>query len=74
MTIKAAAEKLFPGIEANCMGSFRRGAVSSHDVDVLLVHREYQKRVPEGGLLRVLQVIERWISRNGCRRLHPPQC
>jgi len=39
------------------MGSFRRGAQSSHDVDVLLVHKNHPDRVPRDGLQKVLKIL-----------------
>ncbi|KAI9173061.1 hypothetical protein H9P43_007192 [Blastocladiella emersonii ATCC 22665] len=47
MAVLEVARAVVPGIEAVCMGSYRRGAASSGDVDVLLSHpNPPRSRVP----------------------------
>ncbi|ORZ40842.1 hypothetical protein BCR44DRAFT_410621 [Catenaria anguillulae PL171] len=37
-TVSRVAKIVVPGIELHCMGSYRRGAVTSGDIDIILTH------------------------------------
>lgn len=48
--VEEAVKKRFPNAEVSTMGSYRRGAVQSGDVDVLIVDSKYTTTTPLGAL------------------------
>ena len=52
--VRLVAERLFPGIEASIMGSYRRGKETCGDVDIQLTHPAFGKSIPTDALGRII--------------------
>ena len=52
--VKQTTIELYPGAEVRIMGSYRRGKDLCGDVDVHITHKDFEKRVPENALGRIL--------------------
>ena len=63
--VKKAANDIYPGTVCSIMGSYRRGAMSGHDVDCLLTNAKYPNELPKGALAKIIKSLER--SEDGSR-------
>lgn len=52
-----AAAALFPGCEVEIMGSYRRGAPSSHDVDCLITNTRFNDTIPKNCVADVIRKL-----------------
>jgi len=55
--VRLVAERLFPGMEAHIMGSYRRGKDDCGDVDILLCHPDHVDTIPTSALGQIVDAL-----------------
>ncbi|GMH48892.1 hypothetical protein TrLO_g14411 [Triparma laevis f. longispina] len=55
--VRKTVQRIYPSTVLDIMGSYRRGAVSGHDVDCLLTCPDFKEKLPRGCLMKIIQEL-----------------
>jgi DNA polymerase/3'-5' exonuclease PolX len=55
--VRSVGQQVLPGCELYCTGSYRRGAATSGDIDILITHPSLPRSVPRSGYGAALSLV-----------------